>query len=226
MTITENLKFIHNQLPAKVKLVAVSKTKSVGQIFQAYHTGHRAFGENKIQELVKKWQELPKDIEWHFIGHLQSNKVKQIAPFISLIHSVESYKLLATINKEAEKRSRVVPVLLEFHVASEESKFGLTLPGAEEMLTSPDIKSLKNISIKGVMGMATFTDDQELIKSEFRQLSNIFHFLKDKYFCHSDQFCEISMGMSDDYPIAISEGSTIVRIGSRIFGARLSHTVQ
>ena len=220
MTITENLKFIHNQLPAKVKLVAVSKTKHIGQIYQAYQTGQRAFGENKIQELIKKWQELPKDIEWHFIGHLQSNKVKQIVPFISLIHSIDSYKLLATINKEAEKWSRVVPVLLEFHVASEESKFGLTLSGADEMLSSPDIESLKNVSITGVMGMATFTDDQELIKSEFRQLSNIFHFLKGKYFYHNDQFCEISMGMSDDYPIAIAEGSTIVRIGSKIFGAR------
>jgi len=220
MTITENLKFIHNQLPAKVKLVAVSKTKRIEQIYQAYQTGQRAFGENKIQELIKKWQELPKDIEWHFIGHLQSNKVKQIVPFISLIHSIDSYKLLATINKEAEKWSRVVPVLLEFHVASEESKFGLTLSGADEMLSSPDIESLKNVSITGVMGMATFTDDQELIKSEFRQLSNIFHFLKGKYFYHNDQFCEISMGMSDDYPIAIAEGSTIVRIGSKIFGAR------
>lgn len=220
MTITENLKFIHNQLPAKVKLVAVSKTKSIEQIYQAYRTGHRAFGENKIQELIKKWQELPKDIEWHFIGHLQSNKVKQIVPFISLIHSIDSYKLLATINKEAEKWNRVVPVLLEFHVASEESKFGLTLSGADEMLSSPDIGSLKNVSITGVMGMATFTNDKELIKSEFRQLSNIFHFLRGKYFYHNNQFCEISMGMSDDYPIAISEGSTIVRIGSKIFGAR------
>lgn len=220
MTITENLKFIHNQLPAKVKLVAVSKTKSVEQIYQAYQTGQRAFGENKIQELIKKWQELPKDIEWHFIGHLQSNKAKQIVPFISLIHSVDSYKLLATINKEAEKWGRVVPVLLEFHVASEESKYGLTMSGADEMLSYPDIESLKNVSITGVMGMATFTDDQELIKSEFRQLYNIFHFLKGKYFCHNNQFCETSMGMSDDYPIAISEGSTIVRIGSKIFGAR------
>jgi pyridoxal phosphate enzyme (YggS family) len=220
MTIIENLKFIHNQLPAKVKLVAVSKTKSIEQIYQAYQTGHRAFGENKIQELVKKWQELPKDIEWHFIGHLQSNKVKQIVPFISLIHSIDSYKLLSTINKEAEKWNRIVPVLLEFHVASEESKFGLTLSGADEMLSSPDMESLKNVYIAGVMGMATFTDDQDLIKSEFRQLYNIFHFLKGKYFFHNNQFCEISMGMSDDYPIAIAEGSTIVRIGSKIFGPR------
>jgi PLP dependent protein len=220
MTITESLKFIRNQLPDKVKLVAVSKTKGSDQIYEAYQTGQRCFGENKIQELVKKWQELPKDIEWHFIGHLQSNKVKQIVPFISLIHSVDSMKLLSTINREAVKCDRVVPVLLEFHIASEESKFGLTLGEAEEILSSPETGLLRNISFAGVMGMATFTDDQEAIKSEFEDLSTIFYILKEKYFNHSIQFCEISMGMSDDYLLAASAGSTMVRIGSRIFGTR------
>ncbi len=220
MTIKENLKFIHSQLPDKIKLVAVSKTKNTGQIMEAYNAGQRLFGENKVQELVTKWQELPKDIEWHFIGHLQNNKVKQLVPFVSLIHSVDSFKLLSTINKEAEKLKRVIPVLLEFHIASEESKFGLTLADAEEILALPEIVTMKNITIAGVMGMATFTDDREVIKSEFEQLSIIFHYLKKKYFSHSDKFCEISMGMSDDYPIAVTVGSTIVRIGSKIFGSR------
>jgi pyridoxal phosphate enzyme (YggS family) len=220
MTITENLKFINNQLPAKVKLVAVSKTKSTDQILEAYQTGQRLFGENKVQELIGKWEELPKDIEWHYIGHLQSNKVKQIVPFISFIHGVDSYKLLAAINKEAEKCNRIIPVLLEFHIAEEESKFGLTLRDAEEILSMPEISSLKNITIAGVMGMATFTDDTAIIKAEFEQLANIFQVLKQKYFGTCSQFCELSMGMSDDYQIAISAGSTMVRIGSKIFGSR------
>ena len=220
MTTTENLKFIHSQLPAKVKLVAVSKTKSMDQILEAYQTGQRLFGENKVQELTAKWQELPKDIEWHYIGHLQSNKVKQIVPFVSFIHGVDSYKLLSTINKEAEKCNRVIPVLLEFHIAEEESKFGLTLTDAEEILSMPEIGSLKNITIAGVMGMATFTDDTAVIKTEFELLAKIFQKLRQKYFSTSNQFCELSMGMSDDYPIAISAGSTMVRIGSKIFGSR------
>ncbi len=220
MTTTENLKFIHSQLPATVKLVAVSKTKSVDQIMEAYQTGQRLFGENKVQELIGKWQQLPKDIEWHYIGHLQSNKVKQIVPFVSFIHGVDSYKLLATINKESEKCNRVIQVLLEFHIAEEESKFGLSLEEAEQILSMPGIESLKNITISGVMGMATFTDDQNVIKSEFEQLQHIFQSLKNRFFSNSEQFREISMGMSDDYPIAIAAGSTIVRIGSKIFGSR------
>lgn len=220
MTIKENFKFIHSQLSAKVKLVAVSKTKSIGQISEAYDAGQRAFGENKVQELVSKWQELPKDIEWHFIGHLQNNKVKQLVPFVSLIHSVDSFKLLSTINKEAEKFNRVIPVLLEFHIASEESKFGLTLAEAEEILALPEILTMKNVSIAGVMGMATFTDVSETIKLEFEHLNKIFLLLQKKYFSHTDHFCEISMGMSDDYTIAVTAGSTIVRIGSKIFGTR------
>ena len=222
MSILENLKVIHSQLPAKVKLVAVSKTKSNQQIMVAYQAGQRLFGENKLQELTAKWQELPKDIEWHFIGHLQSNKVNQLVPFISLIHGVDSFKLLSAINKEAEKIDRVVPVLLEFHVADEESKFGLTLPQAIELLSRPEMVSMHHISIRGVMGMATFTEDEKKIEADFKQLYHIFHVLRDQYFSQNSQFCEISMGMSDDFRIAISEGSTIVRIGSKIFGTRIN----
>jgi PLP dependent protein len=220
MTITESLNFIHTQIPADVKLVAVSKTRSNDEIMEAYKAGQRRFGENKVQEIAGKWQELPKDIEWHFIGHLQSNKVKQLIPFVSLIHGVESLRLLATINKESEKCNKVVSVLLEFHIAREESKFGLTLEEAEEILSSQEYKSMKNISIAGVMGMATFTDDEQLIHSEFRKLRSIFELLRKTYFSDSALFCEISMGMSDDYSIAVAEGSTIVRIGSKIFGTR------
>ena len=220
MTTTENLKYIQNQLPAKVKLVAVSKTKSVDQILEAYQTGQRLFGENKVQELIAKWQELPKDIEWHYIGHLQSNKVKQIVPFVSFIHGVDSFKLLTTINKEAEKCNRVIPVLLEFHIGEEESKFGLTLKDAEEILSMPEIGSLKNITIAGVMGMATFTDDENQIRKEFANLKIYFDKLKSDYFANIPDFKEISMGMSGDYLIAVKEGSTMVRIGSTIFGER------
>jgi len=220
MTITESLNFIHNQIPVNVKLVAVSKTRSNAEILEAYKAGQRRFGENKVQEIAKKWLELPKDIEWHFIGHLQSNKVKQLIPFVSLIHGVESLRLLSAINKESEKCNRIVSVLLEFHIAREESKFGLTLEDAEEILSSPELRSMKNIIIAGVMGMATFTDDEDLIQNEFRKLRSIFELLRNKYFSDSGQFCEISMGMSDDYTIAVTEGSTIVRIGSKIFGTR------
>ncbi|MCK9410749.1 MAG: YggS family pyridoxal phosphate-dependent enzyme [Prolixibacteraceae bacterium] len=220
MTTSENIKFIQCQLPAKVKLVAVSKTKSNDQILEAYQAGQRLFGENKVQELTAKWQALPKEIEWHYIGHLQTNKVKYIAPFVALIHSVDSYKLLSAINKEAEKCNRIIPVLLEFHIAEEESKFGLSMDEAEKMLSMPGIGSLKNVSISGVMGMATFTADQNMVKSEFERLYQIFQILKMGFFQNNDRFCEISMGMSDDYPIAVEAGSTIVRIGSKIFGSR------
>lgn len=220
MTITRNLTFIHSQIPSHVRLVAVSKTRTTHEMMEAYNAGQRLFGENKVQEITRKWQELPADIEWHFIGHLQGNKVKQLVPFVTLIHGVESLKLLSAINREAEKCGRKVSVLLEFHIAREESKFGLSLGEAEEILSSGEFKTLNNIIIAGVMGMATFTDDEEQIQSEFRKLRSIFELLRNKYFTHSTEFCEISMGMSDDYPIAVSEGSTIVRIGSKIFGAR------
>jgi pyridoxal phosphate enzyme (YggS family) len=220
MSTTENLKYIRSQLPPQVKLVAVSKTKSNDQIMEAYHSGQRLFGENKVQELKVKYQELPKDIEWHFIGHLQSNKVKEIVPFISLIHGIDSFKLLAAINKEAEKCNRIVNVLFEFHIASEESKFGLTLPEVEEIVSMSETQAMKNISIAGVMGMATFTDNETIIKYEFERLYSIYKVLKERYFSQTSQFCEISMGMSDDFAIAVSAGSTIVRIGSKIFGTR------
>jgi hypothetical protein len=220
MTISENLKFIRRQLPDKVKLVAVSKTKSNEQIMEAYNAGQRLFGENKVQELMGKWQDLPKDIQWHFIGHLQRNKVKQVVPLVSLIHGVDSFKLLSAINQEAAKNNLVVAVLLEFHIAAEESKFGLTLGKAEEILSHPETKSMKNILFKGVMGMATFTNDENLIRQEFDQLTLIFARLKQHFFAADDRFCELSMGMSDDFLLAVAAGSTMVRIGSSIFGSR------
>jgi len=222
MTITKNLKYINSLLPAGVKLVAVSKTKSIEEIMEAYEAGQRLFGENKVQELTSKCLRLPKDIEWHYIGHLQTNKVKQLVPYVSVIHSVDSLKLLSVINREAEKINRIIPVLLEFHIAAEESKFGLSLSRAEEMLTSAEIAKMNNVRISGVMGMATFTADEKMIRSEFEYLRSLFNIIKTKFFQGNDQFCEISMGMSDDFPIAVSAGSTMVRIGSKIFGTRTS----
>ncbi len=221
MSIAENLHRITKTLPSGVKLAAVSKTHSVEEIMEAYQTGQRCFAENKAQELSAKQPLLPSDIEWHFIGHLQSNKVKYIAPFVSLIHSVDSLKLLQVIDKEASKNGRTIPCLLQFHVAEEDTKFGLDIEEAEEILESKAYHELKNISIAGIMGMATFTNDYDQLRREFRHLKAIFDQLKDKYFAHDPAFREISMGMSDDYEIAVSEGSTLVRIGSSIFGARI-----
>jgi len=220
MDIAKNLEKIKSDLPEGVKLIAVSKTKPNDAILEAYQTGHRMFGENKAQELIRKHEELPEDIEWHFIGHLQSNKAKYIAPFVSMIHSIDSFKILKIVNKEARKNDRVIPCLLQFHIAEEESKYGLTEAGAREILESEAYKNMQNISIAGVMGMATFTDDSEKVRSEFRRLKSIFNELKNKYFADNPEFKEISMGMSDDYPLAVEEGSTIVRVGSKIFGAR------
>lgn len=221
MLIADNLTKIKNSLPAGIKLAAVSKTHTVEEILEAYSTGHRCFAENKAQELGAKYPQLPGDIEWHFIGHMQTNKVKYIAPFVALIHSVDSLKLLQTINKEAIKNKRTIPCLLQFHIAEEETKFGLSLEEAEELLNAETFKALNNIQIAGVMGMATFTDDLNQVRREFRQLKSIFAQLKEKYYNHIPDFREISMGMSDDYQIAIEEGSTIVRIGSSIFGSRV-----
>jgi len=220
MNIENNISEIKNSIPANVKLVAVSKTKPNEDILAAYNSGHKIFGENKVQDLANKYEELPKDIEWHFIGHPQSNKVKFIAPFIYMIHGVDSLKLLKVINKEALKNSRVVNCLLQFHIAEESTKFGLLLDEAIEILVSAEFKSLKNIAIAGVMGMATYTDDKNQIKKEFHLLKNIFNSLKNEYFSDSEIFREISMGMSGDFPIAIEEGSTLIRVGSKIFGAR------
>lgn len=220
MTISENLKYIHNQLPADVKLVAVSKTKGNDLIMEAYQAGQRMFGENKVQEMCAKWEALPKDIEWHFIGHLQRNKVKPLMPFVSMIHGVDSFKLLSAINHEASKCHRIVPVLLEFHIAGEESKFGLNVEEAVEFLSLPETGRMKNVSIRGVMGMATYTNEVDQIRAEFEHLVKIFNQLKVRFFSSDDQFCELSMGMSDDFPIAVAAGSTMVRIGSSIFGTR------
>lgn len=220
MRIAENLSRIKQDIPEGVCLVAVSKTKPVFAILQAYQANQRIFGENKVQELCAKQAELPQDIQWHFIGHLQSNKVKQIAPFISLIHSVDSLKLLNEINKEALKNNRIIHCLLEFHIATEESKFGLNYIEAGAILDSTAYLKMENISIDGVMGMASFTDDKNLIHLEFRNLKHIFDKIKKAYFPEQDHFKEISMGMSEDYQIAIREGSTMVRVGSSIFGTR------
>ncbi|MCH2223836.1 MAG: YggS family pyridoxal phosphate-dependent enzyme [Crocinitomicaceae bacterium] len=218
--ISEALNIVRNKIPTNVTLVAVSKTKPVEDILTAYEANQRIFGENKVQELVEKQDALPKDIEWHMIGHLQSNKVKYIAPFIQLIHAVDSLKLLIEINKQAKKNNRTIKCLLQFHIASEDSKFGLSLSEVQEILESDQFLHLENISIVGVMGMATFTSDKEIVKEEFRTLENYFHVIQSRYFKFNDSFQHISMGMSGDYEVAIEEGSTMVRVGSSIFGSR------
>ena len=203
-----------------VTLVAVSKTKPIEAIQQMYDQGQRVFGENRVQELEGKYLALPKDIQWHLIGHLQKNKVKYIAPFVSMIHSVDSLELLEIINKEAAKSDRIISVLLQFYIAKEDTKFGLSESEGLALLDQLVERPLTNISICGVMGMASFSDDTTLVRSEFRNLKNIFTKLKDKYFQNDDAFKEISMGMSGDYELAIEEGSTMVRIGSALFGSR------
>ncbi|MDR3286589.1 MAG: YggS family pyridoxal phosphate-dependent enzyme [Prevotellaceae bacterium] len=207
-------------IPDSVKLVAVSKTHTVETIQQAYNKGLRIFGENKPQELVKKYYELPKDIEWHFIGHLQTNKVKYIAPFVELIHSVDSSKLLAEINKEAAKNNRIIKCLLQVHIAQEETKFGFTPEELQQFLSENDFSQNRFTQIAGLMGIATFTDNTTQIRNEFHTLRKIFDTLKQTTFANNSDFCELSMGMSNDYKIAINEGSTIIRIGSLIFGER------
>jgi PLP dependent protein len=219
--IADNLNRIKTGLPPHVKLIVVTKTISVKGIMEVYNTGNRVFGENKVQELMAKYSELPKDIEWHMIGHLQSNKVKYIAPFISLIHSVDSLILLEIINKEGYKAGRVIDCLLQVHIASEETKFGFDESELESLFGSELYQNLKNIRITGLMGMATFTDEPAKIKSEFRKLNVLLQDLKTKFFIRSDYFRELSMGMSSDYKIAIEEGSTMVRLGTSIFGSRL-----
>ncbi|WP_372773762.1 YggS family pyridoxal phosphate-dependent enzyme [Mangrovibacterium sp.] len=220
MEIAENIVKLKSELPEGVQLVAVSKTKPNDNILEAYEAGQRAFGENKVQELVRKYEDLPKDIEWHFIGHLQTNKVKYIAPFVDLIHGVDSQKLLKTIDKEGEKNNRIISCLLQFHVAEEETKFGLDLSEARTILSSVEFSGMKSVAIRGVMGMATYTDDEAQIRREFRQLKNIFNQIKVEFFGDDDSFSEISMGMSGDYQLAIEEGSTMIRVGSLLFGER------
>lgn len=218
--IQENLNIVRATVPSNVTLIAVSKTKPVSDLQEAYDAGQRIFGENKALEMRDKYQELPKDIQWHFIGHLQTNKIKYIAPFVTLIHAIDSLSLLEAVNKEAAKNNRIIDCLLQFHIAQEETKFGLDIEEAKSLLESESFKNLKNINICGVMGMATFTDDVVQVRNEFKNLRNIFEALKENYFKANDSFKEISMGMSDDYPIAIEEGATMVRVGSKIFGAR------
>lgn len=215
------LKQILSELePSKTKLIAVSKTKPNEAILELYNQGQRRFGENYVQEIVDKQATLPTDIEWHFIGHLQSNKVKYIAPFVHTIHSVDSFKLLTEINKQAAKNERVIKVLLQFHIAEEETKFGFDTEGAKEMMSELTTTLLTHIEICGLMGMATFTDDKAQVRREFQELKRIFNELKQTYFADKQSFSEISMGMSDDYLMAIEEGSTMVRIGSLLFGKR------
>lgn len=212
MPIKENLFQIQSTIPENVTLVAVSKTKPVSDLMQAYDAGQRIFGENKVQEMTEKWEQMPKDIQWHMIGHLQTNKVKYMAEFVSLVHGVDSLNLLQKIDKNAAKHNRIIDCLLQIYIAEEESKFGLDENELNEILTSEEFKSLQNIKVVGLMGMATFTDNQAQIKKEFQYLKSIF----DKH----KQFTTLSMGMSGDYKLAIECGSTMVRIGSSIFGGR------
>lgn len=216
MSLQENLKSIKATIPEQVTLVAVSKTKPIEAIQEAYAAGHKIFGENKVQELVQKWEALPKDIEWHMIGHLQRNKVKYIAGFISLIHSVDGLKLLQEIDKQAQKHQRILSCLLQIHIAQEDTKFGLTVPELEALIASEGYKALTHVKVVGLMGMATFTTDKGQIRKEFAHLKSVFETLKTQL----PDITVLSMGMSSDYPIAIDEGSTLVRVGSRIFGAR------
>lgn len=218
--IKESLHNIKQLLPEHVTLVAVSKTKPTSLLQEAYDCGQRIFGENKAQECAAKFDALPKDIEWHFIGHLQTNKVKFIAPFVNLVHSVDSFKVLLKINSEALKNDRRIRVLLQFHIAQEDSKFGFNLQSVNEVLNSSEFLELKNIEVVGVMGMATFTDDEHIVVNEFKSLKLIYNQLKTGYFKHAPAFKEISMGMSGDFQLAIAEGSTMVRVGSSIFGQR------
>ncbi len=218
--VKENLETVRKTIPSGVLLVAVSKTKPVEDLQEAYDAGQRVFGENHALEMRDKHEVLPKDIDWHFIGHLQTNKIKYIVQYVRLIHSIDTFNLLQAVNKEAVKHDRVVDCLLQFHIAEEETKFGLSMEEAEEILNSDIFKTMKNVRICGVMGMATNTDNMTQVRKEFHHLKEIFDTLKAKYFADCEWFKEISMGMSHDYPIAIEEGSTMVRVGSKIFGER------
>jgi len=220
VSIEQNLLQLKGQIPAGVTLVAVSKTHPAEVVMQAYNAGQRVFGENRVQELLSKQPFLPTEIEWHLIGHLQTNKVKYIAPFVSLIHSVDSLKLLKEINKEAAKNSRVIDCLLQVYIAQEETKFGLYQEELFELIENPEVLTLNNCRIVGVMGMATFTNNENQLRNEFQMLKGIFDSIKVRSNYLSPYFNEISMGMSSDYAIAIEEGSTMIRVGSAIFGER------
>ena len=216
MDISENIKKYKAELPENVKLVAISKTKPNEDLLEAYRAGQRIFGENKIQEMTEKWEQLPEDIEWHMVGHVQRNKVKYMAPFVSLIHAVDSLKLLKEINKRARQNERTIECLLQIKIAEEDSKFGISAEEAREILNSEAYSGMKNVRVTGLMGMATFTDDKEQVRSEFRHLKSVFDQMQEEY----PELKELSMGMSGDYQIAVECGTTMVRIGSSIFGAR------
>ncbi len=216
MNILENLKKIKSELPENVSLVTVSKTKPIQDMMVAYQAGQRIFGENKVQEMEAKWPEMPKDVEWHMIGHLQRNKVKYMAPFVSLVHAVDSLRLLKEINKEAKKNARIINCLLQIKIAEEDSKFGMDKDDAVQLLSSEEYKKLQNIKVIGLMGMATFTEDEKQVSEEFQKLKRIY----DKFRIQNSEFRILSMGMSGDYKLAIENGSNMVRIGSAIFGER------
>ncbi len=216
MNIQKQLEELLSTLPKHISLVAVSKTKPVSDLMQAYEAGQRIFGENKIQEMTDKWEALPKDIQWHMIGHVQTNKVKYMAPYVALIHGVDRYKLLKEIDKQAAKNKRIINCLLQIHIAKEDTKFGFSKDELQQLIGDLSSNPFPNIKIKGVMGMATFTKDKEQIKSEFQNLKQCFDLLK----THNPEATELSMGMSGDYELAIEHGSTMVRIGSKIFGER------
>ena len=220
MSIAENIKQVLSELPDGVRLVAVSKFHPNEAIEEAYRAGQRVFGESKVQEMTAKYESLPKDIEWHFIGHLQTNKIKYIVPYVALIHGVDSYKLLVEINRQATKMGRTVNCLLQLHIAREETKFGFSFEECREMLASGEWKDLAHVRICGLMGMATNTDNTEQIKAEFCSLDSFFQEVKSSWFAHEESFRELSMGMSHDYHEAIDAGSTLIRVGSRIFGER------
>ena len=220
MSILRNIQQIRNHIPANVKLVCVSKFHPESAVLEAYEAGERIFGESRVQELLDKQPNLPADIHWHFIGHLQTNKIKYIVPFVDLIHGVDSLKVLKEIDKQAEKAGRVVSCLLQVHIAQEETKFGFSAGELAEMLESDEFREMKNVVISGLMGMATLTDNSSQIRQEFRKLKVLRDEIKQLYFTLNNSFTELSMGMSDDYLIAIEEGSTMIRIGTSIFGVR------
>lgn len=218
--IEKNLKNLRDRVPSTVKIVAVSKTKPVSDILEAYNSGQRLFGENKVQEILAKKDSLPDDLEWHMIGHLQTNKVKMIVPSIRMIHSVDSMKLLSVINDESKKTGKITDCLLQVHIAEEETKFGFSFEELKVALQSQEYNTMKNVRICGLMGMATFTDNTDQVRKEFRNLASYFKSIKENFFSSGQAFSELSMGMSGDYEIAISEGSTMIRVGSLIFGGR------
>lgn len=220
MHIAEQISRLHQELPEGVSLLAISKYQPIEALQEAYDAGQRMFGENHIQEMAAKAAALPKDIEWHFTGHVQTNKIKYMAPFVSLIHAVDSFRLLREINKHAAKHERRIDCLLQIHIAQEETKYGLTVDECRQLLANEPWRELQHIRITGLMAMGSNTDDLEKVRNEFRQIKQLFDELKSTYFADEPSFSQLSEGMTDDYPIAIEEGSTIVRIGSMIFGER------